>query len=259
MTRSPAIVLAAFGASSPKARQVYCEIEASVRTAHPQSEIAWAYLSQHIVERQRKLGVVLPTLPETLADLQSRGVRSAIVQPLLVAPGEEYHIMKSIERSGLELFHGKALLGGDGAADEALDAIAQHVQPDVPNVLVCHGNRKYSQFNQPLVDLQSAARLRFPNLIVASIEGEPGDEPLERVRIMAAQCGEVVFIPFMMVAGEHINNDVMGEAPDSWRNLVGASRCFCRPPLGNNPAIHRIFLRRIDAVLKFAQENLAHV
>jgi len=259
MTHSPAIVLAAFGASSAKARQVYSEIEASVRAAHPQKEIVWAYLSQYIVERQRKLGVVLPTLPEAFADLQSRGCRSAVVQPLLVAPGEEYHIMKSIECPGLRLSYGRALLDGDGAVDEALDSIAQQVQPSVPNVLVCHGNRKHSRFNQPLLELQSAARLRFPNLIVASIEGEPGDAPLERARAMAALCGEVVFIPFMMVAGEHINNDVMGEAPDSWRNLVGAFHCLCRAPLGNNPAIHRIFLHRIDAALELAQESLAHV
>ncbi len=259
MTQPTAIVLAAFGASLSAVRLTYRSIEASVRAEYPQNEIAWAYLSRRIIASQRKLGVYLPTLSETLSDLHSRGFRSVVVQPLLVAPGEEYRNMKDVAQPGLNLYFGNALLEGEAGVEETLDAIAHHVQPDVPNVLVCHGNRKHREFNLALLELQEAARRRSLNLVVASIEGEPGHAPLDRARAMAQLHGGVVFIPFMMVAGEHITKDVMGETRNSWRNLVGVPRCECRPPLGENLAVHRLFLRRIDAALKLVQENPAYV
>jgi sirohydrochlorin cobaltochelatase len=259
MSAAPAIVLAAFGASSPLARQAYQAIEANVRAALPQYEIVWAYLSRRIVESQRQQGVYLPTLEETYADLAARGFRSAVVQPLLIAPGEEYHNLKIVRHNGLQLYYGAALLEGEEAVKDALDAIAHHVEPGVPNVLVCHGNRTYSHFNVQLLELQKLARQRFENLLVASIEGEPGETPLDEARELARASGEVVFIPFMMVTGEHISSDVMGDTPDSWRNRVGAARSICRSALAENSKIHRIFLGRIQAVLQLAQKEGGHV
>jgi precorrin-2/cobalt-factor-2 C20-methyltransferase len=53
----------------------------------------------------------------------------------------------------------------------------------------------------------------------------------------------------MVVAGEHITNDVMGDHPESWKNRIGAARVSCAPSLGWNPRILDIYLRRLDAAL----------
>jgi sirohydrochlorin cobaltochelatase len=246
----PAIVLAAFGASSPIAREVYREVEAHVRKAYPDHEIAWAYLSRHIVNKQRKLGVILPTLDEALATLKDSGFDEVVIQPLLTVPGEEFALLKSSACDGMTLSIGDPLLSSEGDIDAALAAIASQVRQSIPHVLVCHGNGKYTEYNQPLLRLKELAEKTFDNLIVASVEGEPGTEPLERAREMAAAHGSVVFIPFMIVAGEHIVRDVMGDEAESWKSMVGVGHSACLDPLGKNPAILEIFVDHLETAMQ---------
>jgi sirohydrochlorin cobaltochelatase len=246
----PAIVLAAFGASSPTAREVYRAVESHVRCVYPDHEIVWAYLSHQIVNKQRRLGVVLPTLPETLASLNASGFCEAVVQPLLIAPGEEFAIVKSVECTGMTLAIGDPLLSSMSDIHAALAAIRSRVQDGVPNVLVCHGNKNYSEYNEPLLRLKKEAERAFNHLIVASVEGEPGIEPLTRAREMSRRHDSVVFIPFMMVAGEHIAKDVMSDEPESWKQMIGAGHSICLDPLGMNAAILDIFLDHIEVAMK---------
>jgi sirohydrochlorin cobaltochelatase len=251
----PAIVLAVFGASSATAREVYRDVEARVRESYPNHEIAWAYLSRHIVNKQRKLGVVLPTLPEALNALKDAGFDEVLVQPLLITPGEEFAIAKSVECAGMKLKFGAPLLTSETDIQAAIAAIAPLVQEDVANVMVCHGNGKHNEYNQPLLKLKKISENIFENLIVASIEGEPGTEPLQRAKEISRAHDSVVFIPFMMIAGEHIVNDVMGDEPDSWKSIVGAAHSSCLGPLGKNAAILNIFLDH----MKVAMQNLQEV
>jgi sirohydrochlorin cobaltochelatase len=246
----PAIVLAAFGASSPTAREVYGDMEARVRAAYPGHEIAWAYLSMHIVNKQRKLGVMLPTLPETLAALRSSGYDEAIVQPLLIVPGEEFALVKCCPHEGMTLSIGDPLLATQADIEASLAAVAPLIQPRIPHVLVCHGNKRFPEYNEPVLCLKKAAESAFDNLIVASVEGEPGTEPLLHAKELAKTHNAVVFIPFMMVAGEHITRDVMGDEAESWRGMVGAAESRCLDPLGKNATILGIFLDHLEVAMQ---------
>ena len=70
--------------------------------------------------------------------------------------------------------------------------------------------------------------------------------------------GKAVFIPFMIVAGEHILNDVMGDRPDSWRMIVGAKDTLCVEPLGRNQAILDIYLGHIESGLQKLKKECAN-
>jgi sirohydrochlorin cobaltochelatase len=146
-------------------------------------------------------------------------------------------------------------LSSEHDLDAVLAAISAYILPDVTTVLVCHGNRKYSEYNEQLLRLKKMAESKFDNLIVASIEGAPGTEPLARAREMARAKDAVVFIPFMMASGEHINRDVMGDDAESWKNIVGARHSTCLEPLAKNTAILNIFLNHIE----FAMQDLRKV
>ncbi len=254
----PAIVLAAFGASSPTAREVYRDVEARVHEAYPNHEIARAYLSHHVVSKQRQLGVMLPTLPEALAGLKESGFDEVVVQPLLVVPGEEFALVKSTVCDGMTLAIGNPLLTSKADIDAALAAITPHVRHGIPNVLVCHGNKRHSEYNEPLLRLKKAANNAFDDIIVASIEGEPGTEPLARAREKSMTHDSVVFIPFMIAAGEHITRDVMGDEVDSWKNIVGAGRSLCLDPLGKNVSIQDIFLDHIELAFQKLRKVCQH-
>jgi len=249
-TKTPPIVLAIFGASSSTAREVYRDIEARVCEAFPGHEVVWAYLSRRIVLKQRELGVILPTLPESLASLKQAGHSEAVVQPLLVVPGEEYAAVKATVCDGMVLSIGDALLTSAADMTAAISAISPNVVPGVPNVLICHGNQKHPEYNEPLLRLKQMAEAAFNNMIVASVEGEPGTEPLIKARDLAKAQDTVAFIPFMIAAGEHVTNDVMGSKADSWRNVIGARQVTCAKPLGNNSEIIDIFINHIKVAMQ---------
>lgn len=250
MSPSPAIVLAVFGTSSERARAVYGNIERHVRQAFPASTIVWAYLSRRIVAKQRAAGVYLPTLDETLAELHTQGIKRAVVQPLLTTPGEEYKRVCTTQHDSIQLAFGAPLLASEADFDAVLDAIAMQIMIDAPHVLVCHGNNTYPELNAPLLELKRRAEARFPQMRVASVEGQPGDAALDEVSRMATAHGTVIFAPFMIVAGDHIQNDVMGDEPDSWKIRIGARQSICLEPLGNQPAILDIFNAHIRQALE---------
>lgn len=247
--RSPVVVLVGFGASSAEARRVYAHIEGRVRESLTGHEIRWAFTSGRISAKLRGDGVVLPTLPETMEDLDRRGVDGVVFQPLLTVPGQEYNKLLQVAGNGRRWRIGGPLLDSGRSVGEVIDALEPALRQDSVNVLVCHGNRRHAEYNDRLLDLSRAMESRYGNVVVASVEGSPGQAPLERARRLAQTAGSIHFVPFMLVAGEHIANDVMGDHPDSWKNRAGAARVSCAPSLGWNPGIVRLYLRRLNAAI----------
>ncbi len=55
----------------------------------------------------------------------------------------------------------------------------------------------------------------------------------------------------MIVAGDHIMNDVVGNEPDSWINIVAAKENSRAQPLGYNDKIINVYLEHLnDALLE---------
>lgn len=252
---APAIVLVAFGVSSAEARDVYRHIDETVRRHKPRHEVRWAFTSHKIATRLRSEGVALPTLEETVNELRQRGVQAAVFQPLLTVPGQEYAKLAALDCGGLKVGIGGSLLTDSASIDEAIDALEASFLRDYVNVLVCHGNRRHPAYNSHLLELARKVEARHANVVVASVEGSPGDEPLLRARELARAGGAVHFVPFMLVAGEHVTNDVMGYHKGSWKFRVQATSVSCGPSLGWNQQILKLYLRRLDAALGELEER----
>lgn len=246
----PEIILVGFGASSEKARCVYAAIERQVREWRPELPLRWAFTSGRIAARLREEGVVLPTLVETVDELERSSVETAVFQPLLTVPGQEYAKLVDLAGTGRRWRVGAPLLDSNRSLSEVVEAVAPALRRDCVNVVVCHGNRRHAAYNTLLLELAAAMESRWTNVVVASVEGSPGEAPLGLAREMARQCGAVHFVPFMLVAGEHVLHDVMGDHAGSWRNRVDAACATCAPPLGANPAVVRLYLRRLEAAIE---------
>lgn len=252
--RDPAlspIVLAAFGTSVESGQQAYEEIDSAVRAAYPQHEIHWAFSSRMITTKLRGLGqdtlfarkAALHLFDEILPLLAERGTERVVVQSLHVVPGQEYHKLCAIDPCGMDVRFGRPLLQDDAAIDELIEALAPRFIEDGVSVLAGHGNDQHDQYNRELLLLDQRLRARYPQAMLATVEGQPGtDAPF--ARIAALQPQRVRFVPMMIVAGDHIMNDVMGDEEDSWR-LRLALPADCEPGLGNNPTVQRMFLDRL--------------
>ncbi len=254
----PVIILTAFGTSVLHARKAFDHIDTAARRRYPNHEIRWAFTSRIIREKLRdEMGIVTHGVEETIADLQARGTKAVVFQSLHVVPGQEYTKIGEAYAGRMIVAAGAALLTSDQDIDDVIAAIEPHIRPGVPNVIVAHGNEKYSVYNDSLLAFARRIEAKHSNVLVASVEGSPGEAPLERAREMARAAGAVHFIPLMIVAGDHIENDVLGNEAESWKNRVGAARATVSPPLGFNDAMLEVYWRHLDRALVRVQSERA--
>ncbi|MBI5442836.1 MAG: sirohydrochlorin cobaltochelatase [Deltaproteobacteria bacterium] len=269
----PAIVLAAFGTST-RAQATYDFLEAQVRRELPDYELRWAFTSEIIRERtnarREKEGRPerLRSLAEVLAGLEGEGYGTIVVQPLFVAPGEEYDEALAVVRRfpSLRIEVGETLLHRWSSVEEVLLALRRDFLPPEEgcNVLVAHGSPTTgAASNTTLLGLERQLARVAPNAYLGCVEGViPAEDALERARACAGK--RVRFVPLMLVAGDHILNDVMGgkgAEGSSWRaELVRAGKEVDVPTLqfggethykglGFIPEVNAVFIRGIRKAL----------
>ena len=247
--RPPAIVLGAFGSARPEAAPVHERIEARVRQRFCEHEVRWAFTSERVRRDLAERGRPIDSPEEALAQLRDEGYARAVVQSLHLSRGQMHEELVRTFRGDRSVVLGAPLMSTPRDIEAVADALASQTRPRMPNVLVCHGNNRYPQFDEPNLALADGLRKRFDNLFAASIEGRPGLDPLQAVRRQARRAGAVHFIPVLLVVGKHVAQDVMGDGPESWKRIVGAERATCAPPLGLNDRAIDLFLTHLGAAL----------
>lgn len=261
----PAIVLVAFGTST-RAFDTYKHFEAKVRERFPDHEIHWAYTSKIVrqklrEEQQREL----PDLAQTLAALQAKGVTKVAVQSLHVVPGEEWEkkVVSYQDTPGLKIALGKPLLNSISDRKRVLEALARDFPADTKDhavLLVGHGSpspagtREYLSLYTLIL-----STFKGKNVFFGVIEGQPElKNALAGIKKSAAT--KVTIVPFMVVAGDHFENDIMGE-----QDSVKADLLSVRPfeiqavdrGLGYNDGIIQVYLDHLAAALNtFADKKL---
>ena len=251
--QKPAIVLIAFGTSVEQARKVFDFIDQQARQRYPDHELRWAFTSQFIIDKLKRQGIVTQNVREVIAQLREQGHRQVVFQSLHVAPGQEYHSVLEEDTNGLQVAFGTALLTSEEDLGKTIEALSKHIDPDQPTVVVAHGNKRYPHFNQRIVDFAEQIEAFYPRLVVASVEGSPGAEPLENIKTLQPQ--QVKFVPLMIVAGDHILNDVLGDDPDSWKNIIAAPQAEVSSSLGWNKDILEIYFDHLDQAMSELTTN----
>lgn len=246
----PAIVLVAFGTSVPTARPVFDYIDAQARKRYAGYDTHWAFTSQFIINKLKKQGIVKQNVAEVITELRKKGVKSVVFQSLHVVPGQEYRSVLAEDTSGFRVAFGDALMTSEQDIDDVVAALGKDIDAQQPTVIVAHGNDHHPEFNQQLVALAQVIEKEYPNLVVASVEGQPGIGPLDKVKVISDKQGSVKFVPLMIVAGDHIMNDVMGDEEDSWKSIIQAKKTECSASLGWNSAILEVYFRHLDEALQ---------
>lgn len=261
----PAVVIAAFGSSSraKAALQLFTELFSQ---EFPGDDPFWAYTSEII---RKKAG--LPSLQETLAQVEAAGYRRAVVQPLHIFPGTEYQQMAETCAffPGLRVFLGETLLHRWDFIKETLAVVeADFLSPhEGLNLLALHGTPLAADpVNIIYLGLEKLVTDRYPHVLTASIEGIPDREAVlmkMRRQKAAEHYRRVRIIPMMFFAGLHAEEDLMGE-DGSWRSALaemgfavdcsmvdsGEGKVF--KGLAYHPQILAFFLERLRRVITLA-------
>jgi sirohydrochlorin cobaltochelatase len=255
----PALVLTAFGTSTA-AFDTYRHIEEQVKARFPGHEIRWAFTSGKVRRKvAQEQGKELKNLPQTLKELKAAGFTRVAVQSLHVVPGEEWQevIRESRAAPGLKVALGKPLLSDEADAARTLEALAKTFPPDLKNtavVLVGHGTPN-PEAARTYLDFEKLLRSRYPgqNVYLGLVSGKPGrDEVLAQVKRGGAT--SVRLVPFLLVAGEHVNTDILGDGPESWKSRLLAQGRYrvegWRQGLGYNDDIIKIYLEHLQEALR---------
>lgn len=288
-----AIVLAAFGTTYPATLEPILAMLRDVKERYPNCPIHLAFTS-NIIRRKwheragdENYRHEHPTIPEqiytvknvlgAMADLQNKGYRRIVVQPVLVVDGEEYRDLTAyVEALGAIRTHkpqlqpfakvaiGKPLLG-TFAHREQLDALVRALKPDIDAaraadatlVYMGHGNEHMAQGAYYELEILLRREYNLP-VCIGLVEGLPD---LETVREKLAGTGtrKVLLKPLMYVAGDHARNDMAGDEDDSWLTLLesdGYQVTAILEGLGQNPAVRAIFLDLLEQAAQQAAIEL---
>ncbi|MEV5934702.1 sirohydrochlorin chelatase [Streptomyces sp. NPDC052079] len=233
-THPPALVVVAHGSRDPRALSTVRQLLAGVRALRPGLPVHLGHIELNA-----------PLLPDTLAELDARGTRAAVLVPLLLSRG--YHVKRDIPRmaAGARLHTRVAApLGPHPLLVDALHARLTEAGWRTPAdaatrresgvVLAAAGSRD----PESRVDTARTARLLAQRLgvpVVPAYASATAPTVRDAIRALAARGRHRVAVASYFTAPGRFATECATAAPGT-----------ASTPLGPHPAIPRLLLHRYD-------------
>lgn len=264
MKRKKGILAVSFGTSYETTRKLtITAIETAIRDAYPGVPLYTAWTSRMIMEKLLKTtGEKIFSVEEALEKMKKDGITDVFIQTTHVIPGIEYDLLREdalkYEKAFASLSFGKPLLSSTAdmqevvriLADEFSDVLSYGGGETEALILMGHGTEHHSNTGYAALDYMFK-EMGYPNIYVGTVESYPSlDQVFTLLRETPVK--KIHLAPLMIVAGDHAQNDMAGEAEDSW-----AFRCQSKgydiachlKGLGEYPRIRQIFLEHLNQIL----------
>jgi sirohydrochlorin cobaltochelatase len=206
-------------------------IEKQIEEAYPDWEVRRAFTSRMIIKKlAQRDGEKIDYISEAIERLILDGIKTVVIQPTLITNGTEYDDIAKIVSEYRCNFHslslGKPLLTSNEDYGCVADTIERTLIPEAESIagkgtaviMMGHGSEHYanSSYSQLYLKLLLSG---FPNVFITTVEGFPDFD--DTIALMENRgYKDVVLFPFMLVAGDHANNDMAGEEEDSLRSVM---------------------------------------
>ena len=257
--KKKAVLVVSFGTSYEETRKkTIDQIENDMAEAFPSYAIYRAWTSGMIRAKLLKRdGIRIYNVCEALEAMAADGIQEVIVQPTHVINGIENDQMKADVAAYADRFMrvsiGTPVLTTAEDSKYVIDAIVKELHPakDEALVLMGHGTEHYADAVYAALDYQFKD-LEHSNIFMGTVEGYPTLESVMRL-VQKAGYRHVVLAPFMIVAGDHANNDLAGDEEDSWKSVFEAAvfsvRCVLKG-LGEYPDIRKLLLSHAEKAME---------
>lgn len=251
--KTPVILTAVGSASSPSA-SAYQAIHEGVQSLLTDVPLFMAFAPRtgHRDTPAASTSVPLSVL-EQLASLAAQEARQAIIQPLQLLPGKEFHMLRrAFRQSPIPVHIGSPLLASPGDYYEFSEALAPLIEgrPDQAILLIGHGTHHPIWIAYHAIE--RFLRKRFGEHIwVGVIEKAPDSAALPG-EIRAAGWDKVRIIPLLLTTGMHFQRDITGGSPESWRSrleILGIEVECVEHGLGYLPGVISLFAGHIREAL----------
>lgn len=238
-----ALMVVSFGTSFKETREkTICALEQDLRDEFPDRDFYRAWTSNIIIKKVARVeGLVVDKLEEAVLHMKADGVTDVLVQPTHMTDGYENDRMKKVLLDVKDSFEsikvGKPML----VSEDDIDYMSESVLSEFPEVkegkaalvLMGHGTpvkpgekgyEPESDPNKVYLDQENSFRkLGYNNVFVGTVEATPTlEDTLEKMKAAFPAPGKVYITPYLIVAGDHANNDMAGDEPDSWKNVIAA-------------------------------------
>ena len=265
-TVKKAILVVSFGTTYADTRKVTTDaVEAKIKAAFPEYDVRHAFTSRIIIKKlAERDGLVIDTEKQALEKLKAEGYKEIVIQPLHVEAGDEYsklmRVVDKYEKSFDKVSVGRPILYYTGQEGEKPDdyAIAiKALQDQLPKLgkneavgLMGHGgvNPSNTAYAALQLKLQDAG---LKNVFVFTVEGYPTYENMVTA-LKANKIKKITLMPFMLVAGDHAQNDMAGDEKDSFKSQLTAAGFQVEAyihGLGENKGIQDIYVQHVkDAI-----------
>ena len=257
-----AIVVMSFGTTfkDTRAKTIDATVDA-IKAAHPNTKVITAFTSHIIRDRiQQKEGITYPTPEEALAELKKDGYTRVALASLDVIPGMEYNYDAAVynlyKNNFKKMTLGTSLMywmGQENQTDQVIETL-KAVQSQFPKLgkedgllIMAHGTPDPSNAYYSVIQ-DRIHTLGMKNVFIYTVEGTPNlEQVIPQLKLHGIK--HVTLMPFMMVAGDHANNDMAGNEPDSHKSILekeGFKVDTYIHGLGENQNIRNLFVERAN-------------
>ena len=245
-----AILAVSFGTSYPDTLlKTIAATEQALAEAFPDWEVRRAFTSGMIIRKLKaRDGVEIENVSQAMDRLEQEGYTHVAVQSTHVMHGEEYEKMLSqLEpyRLRMQISVGMPLLHSEGDYTSVAQALLNWLPPldaDEALVLMGHGTTHFA--NSAYAQMEHMLQGLCDRVYLATVEGYPALDSVQRQLAKRPEIRRLMLAPFMLVAGDHAQNDMSGDE-DSWaeqlKNAGYPVRCILQG-LGECPAIRALFV-----------------
>jgi len=256
-----AIVVTSFGVSdqSVKKKCIDSVIE-DVRREFPNFAVFEAWTCHFLIKKLAKEGIKYGTLEAVLDNLAEAGYEKVVILPTHLTPGEEFtnKILQPVEEAKGKFAQLKVaypVLTGDKPGDYAgkAELLADLSALEAGEELVLMGHGSPHKHN-PVYELiqQYADDTNMPvHIGVVEEDDHPNLKDVIR-RLQDRGVKKVFMRPMMLVGGDHANNDMAEDEPDSWKNQLQSAgiqvRCSTSG-LGENDKYRSLYIEKLQEVI----------
>lgn len=257
-----AMVVMSFGTTykDTRVKTIDATVDA-IKAAHPNTKVITAFTSHIIRDRiQQKEGITYPTPEEALVELKKDGYTRVALASLDVIPGMEYNYDAAVynlyKNDFKKMTLGTSLMywmGQENQTDQVIETL-KAVQSQFPKLgkedgllIMAHGTPDPSNAYYSVIQ-DRIHTLGMKNVFIYTVEGTPNlEQVIPQLKLHGIK--HVTLMPFMMVAGDHANNDMAGNEPDSHKSILekeGFKVDTYIHGLGENQNIRNLFVERAN-------------
>lgn len=257
-----AILVVSFGTTHEDTRKVTIDaIEEKVRENFKDYEVRRAVTSHIIIKRLKERdNIFIDTPEEALEKLVHDGYEEVIVQPLHIIPGSEYDYVKEIVESYRvkavfkKLMLGRPVIYGNDDYGVLIEAIKHHLEGEQAVIFMGHGSEHYANACYSCLQNHLAGE-GYENVFIGTVEGYPSINDVVKW-VKRKKVKKAMLTPLMLVAGDHVKNDMSGDDEDSWKHILkkeGVETQVYLHGLGEEEKFQEIYIKHIKDAMNLGE------